>query len=32
MADLGQWLAGAYRVPGEEPPQEPEPGEKDEAS
>jgi endogenous inhibitor of DNA gyrase (YacG/DUF329 family) len=31
MADLGQWLTGAYRVPGEELPEEPEPGE-DEAS
>jgi endogenous inhibitor of DNA gyrase (YacG/DUF329 family) len=32
MADLGQWLTAAYRVPGEELPEEPEPGEKDEAS
>ncbi len=32
MADLGQWLTGAYRVPGEALPEEPEPEEKDEAS
>jgi len=32
MADLGKWLTGAYAVPAEDPPEEPEPGEEDEAS
>jgi endogenous inhibitor of DNA gyrase (YacG/DUF329 family) len=29
MADLGQWLTGAYAVPAEDPPEEPDPGQED---
>jgi len=33
MTDLGKWLTGAYAVPAEDPPEEPDPGqEEDEAS
>jgi endogenous inhibitor of DNA gyrase (YacG/DUF329 family) len=31
MADLGQWLTGAYRVPAEDIPEEPDPGQDGEA-
>jgi endogenous inhibitor of DNA gyrase (YacG/DUF329 family) len=30
MADLGQWLTGAYSVPADDPPDEPDPGQEGE--